>query len=566
MFQPEPIPQHLLDIWHPTKNLPLTPDNFHSKSKKTVWWLGECGHEWDGGIAWTGKCVYCSNKRFLPGFNDLATVEPELAKEWHPTKNGKTKPNQIIASKKEVYWWLGECGHEWDTNLKNRRDGCGCPYCAGQKILFGFNDLLTKNPELASEWHPTKNGKLSPSQVPVSHNEYVWWLGKCGHEWDAPPGRRNQDIGCPYCCGQKVAEGINDITTTHPEIAHEWNFHKNGDLLPTQISKGYHKTVWWICEKGHEWPSKLGTRVAGSGCPHCARKRLTVGENDLQTIAPEVALEWHPTKNGIAPHEVVATKLDDFWWLGPCGHEWQASVSNRVYGKTQCPNCSSRQVTSKVEKEIAAFLSSAGLLIIENDRAVLGGKEIDILLPSGSIGVEYNGSYWHSTNRKDKDSHFKKYSLAKTRGIQLIQIWEADWKIESKNIQAKLLHTVTRSNPQKLPARISVQDKNSQLTLTINDENFKLRTFSKQTYKEIWLPNAKFILDDLVVKAFKDYCSSIVQTKKVRIVMDNCWPTDFRVLVDAGFEIAEEYPPQSRTLKDGLVLYDAGYTGFDLIF
>ncbi|MGD0170140.1 MAG: zinc-ribbon domain-containing protein, partial [Smithella sp.] len=45
--------------------------------------------------------------------------------------------------------------------------------------------LLFCNPVLAREWHPTKNGSLTPSDVSVGSNRKVWWLCSKGHAWPA---------------------------------------------------------------------------------------------------------------------------------------------------------------------------------------------------------------------------------------------------------------------------------------------------------------------------------------------------------------------------------------------
>ena len=139
----------------------------------------------------------------IPGVNDLATVNPQLASEWHPTKNGDLLPSQVTAGSDKKVWWLCTKGHEWPAKVSQRHAGSGCPYCSGLKAFPGFNDLATINPELAAEWHPTKNGDLLPSQVTAGSGKKVWWLGKCGHEWRAEIVNRSRGKGCRICYGQR---------------------------------------------------------------------------------------------------------------------------------------------------------------------------------------------------------------------------------------------------------------------------------------------------------------------------------------------------------------------------
>ena len=166
-------------------------------------------------------------KTVVIGFNDLATVNPEIASEWHPTKNVNLNPTQLTFSSNKKVWWICKHGHEWYASVASRTNKShqnGCPVCAGQKVLAGFNDLATVNPNLALEWHPTKNGDLKPTQVTVSSNKKVWWMCKHGHEWQAIIYNRtnkSRPCGCPVCAGRKVLAGFNDLTTVNPELASE---------------------------------------------------------------------------------------------------------------------------------------------------------------------------------------------------------------------------------------------------------------------------------------------------------------------------------------------------------
>ena len=177
-------------------------------SKKKVWWLGKCGHEWQASVDSRSRgngCPICANQQLLVGFNDLATVSPNVAREWHPTKNGSLEPTMVSPKANKKVWWLGKCGHEWEALISSRTNGRGCPYCSNKAILPGFNDLETINPELASEWHPVKNGSLTASSVSPKSSKKVWWLGKYGHEWQATVNDRANGTGCPVCRRKKLS-------------------------------------------------------------------------------------------------------------------------------------------------------------------------------------------------------------------------------------------------------------------------------------------------------------------------------------------------------------------------
>ena len=78
--------------------------------------------------------------------------------------------------------------------------------------MNNLNSLLLSYPDVAKEWHPTKNGELSVNDITAGSNKKVWWLGSCGHEWQATvTNRTNRKSGCPFCAGKKVIAGENDL-------------------------------------------------------------------------------------------------------------------------------------------------------------------------------------------------------------------------------------------------------------------------------------------------------------------------------------------------------------------
>ena len=217
--------------------------------------------------------------------NSLLALYPNLAKEWHPQKNGTLSPDKVNKGSKRKIWWMGECGHEWQATILHRTYGRGCPYCSNNKLLKGFNDLQTKYPEIAKEWHPTKNGDLKPTDVTSASAQKVWWLGNCGHEWNTTinsrtsirfkNGKQSKPQGCPICAGKEVLKGFNDLQTNFPKIALGWNYNRNGELKPSEVTPSSMKKVWWKCTKcGSEWESQICSRTRSNGkCPFCETKK-----------------------------------------------------------------------------------------------------------------------------------------------------------------------------------------------------------------------------------------------------------------------------------------------------
>lgn len=162
--------EELLIEWDTEKNLPLTPETVSRGSKRRVWWTCAHGHHRQAAVhtrsgSGTG-CPYCTGRRAIPGETDLATRYPDLAAEWHPTKNGDLTPSDVLPGSHRLVWWQCPHGHEWRAQIKSRVSGAGCPVCSNRALLRGVNDLATNNPELARQWHPTLNRSLTPRPHP----------------------------------------------------------------------------------------------------------------------------------------------------------------------------------------------------------------------------------------------------------------------------------------------------------------------------------------------------------------------------------------------------------------
>ena len=268
----------------------------------------------------------------------------QLMAEWDWEKNNALEyfPTTLTVGSERKVWWKCGNGHRWKAACYSRNAGNQCPICSGRKVLAGYNDLKTLAPEIAFQWHSTKNNNLTPQDVTVNSHRKVWWIGSCGHEWEAPVSDRTRGRGCPVCKSKKVVEGINDLATTHPDLARQWHASLNA-LKPTQILPQSNKSVWWICEKGHTYETSPANRTGrNSGCPICSNKQILVGFNDLATTHPDIALQWHPTKNDLTPQEVSIGAEKSVWWICKHGHEWEALVYSRK--KQGCPYCSGNRV------------------------------------------------------------------------------------------------------------------------------------------------------------------------------------------------------------------------------
>ena len=134
----------------------------------------------------------------------------------------------------------------------------------------------------------------------------------------------NAFSGCPKCAGKAPK-----TDTDYHELAAKRGYQWLGPPVPRVI----HKTRW-RCRNGHEWESRYNDISTGYGCPACAGKAVTA-LNNLGVVHPEIAAEWHPTKNGtLTPDTVQRSSHKSVWWrCKTCRSDWQMSVNMRDNGQ-----------------------------------------------------------------------------------------------------------------------------------------------------------------------------------------------------------------------------------------
>jgi len=462
--------------WDYEKNGELKPEMITTFYSKKVWWKCKtCNNSWyiSPNSRSKSNCPYCANLKIEKGFNDLATTNPELVKEWDYEKNRNILPTQVVkGSEKKVWWKCQSKGHSWCATINSRVAGRKCPICNSErstslpefaieyylkrcgidvihsykkngyefdiyipskklaieydgyfwhkskidkdleknvkckkdgiklyrireglpslndtsidcviqknqkdlqetlsKILSEISEtnidinierdiidienlrehkekessFLFSNSVLAIEWNYEKNINLRPEHFSKNSNKKVWWKCIKGHEWQSTINHRYNGRGCPYCTGRKVLEGYNDLLTVNPILANEWNYEKNGKLIPKSVTPNSNKKVWWECNHKHEWQATIASRNSGTGCPYCAGQRVIKGANDLQTVNPSLSKEWNYEKNnGLTPMDVMPNSGKKVWWKCEKGHEWEAKIQNRNNGRG-CPYCSGRK-------------------------------------------------------------------------------------------------------------------------------------------------------------------------------------------------------------------------------
>ena len=380
---------------------------------------------------------------------------PEIAKQWHPTKNGDLKPEHLSSNSSKKVWWLCSklcpqgCLHEWPAKISNRTClGRGCPYCSKpcNKICI-HSSIVTTHPKFAKQWHPTKNGNLKAEDFTFGSEKNVWWKCPntcsygCLHEWQCRINNRiRRGNGCPFCGDYKKEHCIHQsILYTHPDIVKEWHPTKNGDLKPENFTKGSMVMIHWLCKNKcnygclHEWEATINCRTSGHGCAFCIKLKTCVHDSIIYTN-PEIMDEWDYELN----KEYDPTKINrssDIVANWKCKknpmHTWKTKIRNRCYDLTGCTSC-----INKTESILYNFLIKK-FSTVERQFKIESCKNktyltFDFYIPELKLIIEIDGlqhfiqiSNWQSSEKTRIIDIFKMQKAIK-EGYKIIRIFQED--------------------------------------------------------------------------------------------------------------------------------------------
>lgn len=123
--------------WDYERNV-LNPSEILPSSHDKVWWKCDLGHSWEAVVFSRTReratgCPYCTGRKVLPGFNDLATLKPKISQQWYQPLNGTLKPENVTLGSNKKVWWQCREGHVWQAFIyaRAKKNGTGCPVCAG---------------------------------------------------------------------------------------------------------------------------------------------------------------------------------------------------------------------------------------------------------------------------------------------------------------------------------------------------------------------------------------------------------------------------------------------------
>ena len=221
---------------------------------------------------------------------------------------------------------------------------------------------ISEIPKLLKEFHPTKNGDKKPEDFTYGSGIKLWWLCDKGHEFQNSPNQRtSRNNQCPYCSGKRVSKE-NNLEVLYPEISKEWDYEKNGDLKPNQVTSKTMKKVWWKCKLEHSWYCRVQDRTQKkSQCPKCSNKS---SQSEIRIFSEFL----HLFPNSIHRHRIGETEYDIYIPSFKIGIEFDG----RYFHKK-------REVTDKKKYK---FSKRMGITLIRiREKPLEKISENDILIP-----------------------------------------------------------------------------------------------------------------------------------------------------------------------------------------
>ncbi len=268
---------------------------------------------------------------------------PEIAAMWCEEANRNLTPFMFThGSNYQAVWKCPKCGDMWKSPISSivSRNVKSCKKCSmkenGNTITkvktSKYGSLAEKSEKLLKQWDFEENGNLSPYEVPLNYSfKVAWKCDKCGYKWSSAPNSRvrNGKISdCPHCTGRVAMPGVDDLETLYPDIAKEWDYEKNTNILPSEIKPFSNKKYFWICPTcGNSYATRPKHRIDGSGCPKCAH--IEIGKKNSKMVGQynedgllintyqslhQAAREMQVTPNSIFQAVKNGRKSKGFFW------------------------------------------------------------------------------------------------------------------------------------------------------------------------------------------------------------------------------------------------------------
>ena len=313
----------------------------------------------------------------------------------------------------------------------------------GNNICPECNKIITKEKTShTTDWFISEAKKVHGDKYDYSKTEYINGKTKVciihpkyGEFWQLPYAHlKGQD--CYLEKSGKIWKKRKRITTMD-FIEKCRNIHGDKyDYSKTEYINGKTK-VCIICPEHGEFWQLPHSHLNGQGCPNCGklklREKYQLSSDEFIQKAKEIhgdRYDYSKVKyvNYKTKVEIICPKHGSFWQTPACHFKCDG-----------CPTCKGELSVSKQELDLVEYLKTIYDGVINlNDRQIINPLELDMYLPFDNIAIEYDGLYWHSSRKIDKNYHLNKTKLCENKGVKLIHIFEDEWIYKTDIVKSRL--------------------------------------------------------------------------------------------------------------------------------
>ena len=356
------------EYWDYEKNGGVKPSEVFAHSNKLAYWkCNKCGFSWKSKISnrvrlGKGGCPACSGKALLPGFNDLETTHPGIAKEWDYELNYPLTPKDIMHGSAKEDYWICLNGHGSYKKSPNKRtsQNSGCPECnRGRQSSFAeqalFYYVKKAYPDAINRYKEIfQNGMELDIYIP-SISLAIEYDGVAFHKHN----KLEREQRKYHICQQHK---IKLLRIKEEEIKGMWLSETDNcdELFQTsydgkdfeKLEDTIRRIIFRIC-----FYYKVDVNLKRDENEIRSLNPKYFSDHSFATLYPEIAKEWHPTKNGTQkPNMYTYGSTYNAWWLCPkCGHEWQAEINKRVLQKTGCKKCYLERIKENCPNNVVIY-------------------------------------------------------------------------------------------------------------------------------------------------------------------------------------------------------------------
>lgn len=292
---------------------------------------------------------------------------------------------------------------------------------------FGYN-----SPHLIHEWSDLN--ELTPFEVSKSSaKKFKFNCAKCDSEYECSTDKKTSyNSGCPYCRGLKVND-TNSIEKNNPELMIYWDYDRNLDMKPSELTRNSHKKVFWKCKKcGDETESKVSSK---NGCAVCAGQKVMIGYNDLWTTDVKLASLLKNPEDG--KKYMKNSNKKAIFTCPSCKKDKNMLISDVSRRGLKCDICDTN--CSMGERIISNLLNDNN---VEFEKEVrfewLPNKKYDFYIASHNLIIEVHGEQHyksgHFTNRT-LDEEIVNDLLKKDKAINNGIVNYVELKYDSNNLK-----------------------------------------------------------------------------------------------------------------------------------